>query len=227
MVTAHALHGYMMGMEILKTFPTLTALRTAQPHLRAILFDMDGTLFQTEEIHADVLRMMARDWRILPPFPASELENRLKGMADRQVLELARHWPGFPQEMDENKFITEKNQRLLELIPQIPLHKWCAPQMKDFLIESSQSDIVLAVVTSSERVITDQLLKASGLRDYFQLVITLQDVTHPKPHPAPYLQAMLALSVGPRETLIFEDSKPGLEAAQKAGARVIEAQWWN
>jgi beta-phosphoglucomutase-like phosphatase (HAD superfamily) len=33
--------------------------------------------------------------------------------------------------------------------------------------------------------------------------------------------------VGPRETLIFEDSKPGLEAAQRAGARVIEAQWWN
>lgn len=214
-------------MEILKTFPSITALRTAQPHLRAILFDMDGTLFQTEEIHADVLRMMARDWRILPPFPAHELENRLKGMADRQVLELARHWPGFPQEMNEEKFITEKNQRLLELIPQIPLNKWCAPEMKEFLIEATKNDMVLAVVTSSERVITDKLLQVSGLRDYFQLVITLQDVTHPKPHPAPYLQAMLALNVGPRETLIFEDSKPGLEAAQRAGARVIEAQWWN
>lgn len=227
MVTADLLHGYINGMEILKSFPNLTALRTTQPHLRAILFDMDGTLFQTEEIHADVLRMMARDWRILPPFPAHELENRLKGMADRQVLELARHWPGFPQQMDEEKFIAEKNQRLLELIPHVPLEKWCAPEMEDFLIQATKNDLVLAVVTSSERVITDKLLQTSKLRDYFQLVITLQDVTHPKPHPAPYLQAMLALNVGPRETLIFEDSKPGLEAAQRAGARVIEAQWWN
>jgi HAD superfamily hydrolase (TIGR01509 family) len=75
--------------------------------------------------------------------------------------------------------------------------------------------------------VTDKLLNVSGLSAFFQLVITLQDVKQPKPHPGPYLQAMLALNVGPRETVIFEDSKPGLEAATKAGARVIEAQWWN
>jgi HAD superfamily hydrolase (TIGR01509 family) len=214
-------------MEILNTFPSLTALRTAQPHLRAILFDMDGTLFQTEEIHADVFRMMARDWRILPPYPIHELETRLKGMTDQQVLDLARDWPGFPVNMDTKNFIAEKNQRLLELIPHIPLHKWCAPEMKEFLIEAAKNEILLAVVTSSERVVTDKLLNVSGLSAFFQLVITLQDVKQPKPHPGPYLQAMLALNVGPRETVIFEDSKPGLEAATKAGARVIEAQWWN
>jgi HAD superfamily hydrolase (TIGR01509 family) len=188
---------------------------------------MDGTLFQTEEIHADVFRLMARDWRILPPYPIQELEMRLKGMTDQQVLELARDWPGFPPDMDTKKFIAEKNQRLLELIPHIPLNKWCAPEMKEFLIEAIKNDILLAVVTSSERVVTDKLLSVSGLSAFFQLVITLQDVKQPKPHPGPYLQAMLALNVGPRETLIFEDSRPGLEAATKAGARVIEAQWWS
>ncbi|MFP5458408.1 MAG: HAD family hydrolase [Bacteriovoracia bacterium] len=214
-------------MEILKSFPTLSSLRASQPNLRALLFDMDGTLFQTEEHHADVLRQMAQEWKIVPPFPPHELEDRLKGMADRQVLELARNWQGFPAHFDEASFIAEKNKKLLELIPQTPIERWCSQDLVGLLHEAKQAQLLTAVVTSSERVITDQFLHTSQLRPLFDLVITLQDVTHPKPHPAPYLQAMLHLNVGPRDTLIFEDSRPGLEAATRAGARVIEVQWWK
>ena len=76
-------------------------------------------------------------------------------------------------------------------------------------------------------MITDQLLRAAGLTALFDLVITLQDVKFAKPHPWPYLQAMQQLGIGPRETVIFEDSAPGLASANEAGAWVIEAQWWT
>jgi HAD superfamily hydrolase (TIGR01509 family) len=188
---------------------------------------MDGTLFQTEEIHADVLRQMAVQWKIRPPFPPEEVETRLKGMADRQVFAMARSWQGFPPEIDEAAFINEKNRQLLELIPRTALHQWCAPAMVQFLKEARADGLLLAVVTSSERVITDQLLKAAGVTALFDLIITLQDVKFAKPHPWPYLQAMQQLGLGPRETVIFEDSAPGLASANEAGAWVIEAQWWT
>lgn len=214
-------------MDVFTDFPTLASLRTRHPALRGVLFDMDGTLFQTEEIHADVLRQMAVQWKIRPPFPPEEVETRLKGMADRQVLAMARSWPGFPPEIDEAAFIDEKNRQLLELIPRTPLHQWCAPAMVQFLKDARADGLILAIVTSSERVITDQLLKAAGLTALFDLVITLQDVKFAKPHPWPYLQAMQQLGIGPRETVIFEDSAPGLASAKEAGAWVIEAQWWT
>jgi HAD superfamily hydrolase (TIGR01509 family) len=69
-------------------------------------------------------------------------------------------------------------------------------------------------------------LSVAGARDLFDVIITLQDVAHPKPHPFPYLKAMIQLGVGPRETVIFEDSLTGLQSAQASGARFIQADWW-
>ncbi len=214
-------------METLSSFPDFSQLHAQHPGLRGVLFDMDGTLFQTEEIHAEVLRAMARDWRVRPPFPAHELEERCKGMADRQVLEWARSWEGFPAAMDEATFVNEKNQRLLQHIPRCPLETWCAPALLHFLSQAQIHGILLAIVTSSERVITEKLVQTAQVEKFFDLIITLQDVRFAKPHPWPYLQAMQQLGLGPRETIVFEDSAPGLAAAQAAGVRVIEAQWWK
>lgn len=214
-------------METLTTFPKLKELQLTKPDLRALLFDMDGTLFRTEEIHGEVLRLMASKWGLKPPFPQSEAEERLKGMSDTQVMELAKTWDGFPPQMDALKFIAEKNRLLLELIPKIELTQWISTEIIEFIIESKKSGLLVAIVTSSERVITNKLLSLSGLDKEIDLVITLQDVVNPKPHPGPYLKAMMTLGVGPSETLIFEDSPPGLASAQASGARVIKVDWWN
>lgn len=214
-------------METFDLFPTLQALRLPHRDLRALFFDMDGTLFQTEEMHGEVLRHMAKDWGIRPPFPPDEVETRLKGLSDPQVVELARSWQGFPPEMTTEQFVQEKNRRLLRLIPTLPKAKWSSIALEHLLKEAKAQGLALALVTSSEDVITACLLKAAGLGQIFDVIITLQNVQRPKPHPEPYLRAMLALNVGPRETLIFEDSTPGLEAARLTGARVGRADWWK
>lgn len=214
-------------MEILTSFPTLKSLRTPHPDLRALLFDMDGTLFRTEEIHGEALRQMASDWDLRPPFPPEEVELRLKGMSDRQVMELAQAWPGFPAGLSGDEFVRIKNERLLKLIPTFPQDTWVSAELVGLLRDARELGLLTAVVTSSERVITDLLLRLSGVEALLDLVITLQDVRFAKPHPGPYLQAMLQLGVGPREVVIFEDSAPGLAAAQASGARVIQVDWWH
>ena len=214
-------------METHTKFPTFEALHRAQPQLRALLFDMDGTLFQTEEFHGEALKQMAHQWGLIPQFPLDELEIKFKGMQDRQVMEEIRDWPGFPASMTGDLFVAEKNARLLNIIPSVPVQNWVARPIVEMIEQARTKGMLTAVVTSSEREITDVLLRASGLDRLMDLVITLQDVRHAKPHPWPYLQAMLHLGVGPRETVIFEDSPPGLMSAQASGGRVIHAAWWE
>jgi HAD superfamily hydrolase (TIGR01509 family) len=213
-------------MEVLTTFPTLEALQRGHEGLRAVLFDMDGTLFRTEEAHGEALREMASAWGLAPPFPPEEVEARLKGLADEQVWQLARTWPGFPPGLTTHDFVAEKNRRLLALIPGLAVSDWTSPQLHSLLRAARRSGMATGLVTSSERVVTDLLLKVAGVRELFDLVITLQDVDFPKPHPFPYLKAMIQLGVGPRETVIFEDSPTGLQAARACGARFIKADWW-
>lgn len=60
------------------------------------------------------------------------------------------------------------------------------------------------------------------LQDYFDLILSGIDIENSKPHPDIYLKAMNELNVNPHETLIFEDSEIGLQAAEKSGANYIK-----
>jgi HAD superfamily hydrolase (TIGR01509 family) len=213
-------------MEILSQFPQLSLLQEHHPSLRGVLFDMDGTLFQTEPLHALVFQELARDFNVKIPNSNSDLDHSFRGMTDAQVLAIASKWAGFPQDLDTATFIHLKNQKLIELISQSNASDWHAQEMQAFLEEIKAKQLLLGLVTSSEKVVTEALLGHAQLTPLFDLIITLQDVTHPKPHPMPYLKAMQQLNIGPRETLIFEDSATGLAAARASGSRTIHAKWW-
>lgn len=80
----------------------------------------------------------------------------------------------------------------------------------------------MAIVTSSSRTEARRKLSKAGIADAFELVITLDDVIAPKPAPDPYLLAARRLGVAPARCLVFEDSETGAEAAFRAGCRVVQ-----
>lgn len=80
----------------------------------------------------------------------------------------------------------------------------------------------MAVVTSSGRDEAAQKLALAGIAHAFDTVVVLQDVSAPKPDPSPYLLAAQRLGVDPRRCLVFEDSEPGAEAAHRAGCIVVQ-----
>ncbi|MEO8242198.1 MAG: HAD family phosphatase [bacterium] len=79
-----------------------------------------------------------------------------------------------------------------------------------------------ALVTSSRRADAHKKLGMVGLERSFAQVVTVDDVTRAKPHPDPYLLAASLLGVAPSRCLVFEDSEAGAEAAHSAGCVVVQ-----
>lgn len=79
-----------------------------------------------------------------------------------------------------------------------------------------------AIVTSSGRAGAHRKLAIAGIAAAFDVVITLDDVLRPKPAPDPYLLAAARLGVDPARCLVFEDSETGAEAAHRAGCTVVQ-----
>jgi beta-phosphoglucomutase-like phosphatase (HAD superfamily) len=80
----------------------------------------------------------------------------------------------------------------------------------------------MSIVTSSGRVAAHQKLQKAQIDHHFQHVITVDDVTMAKPAPEPYLLAARMMGVDPTRCLVFEDSETGAEAAHRAGCIVVQ-----
>lgn len=79
-----------------------------------------------------------------------------------------------------------------------------------------------AVVTSSGRTQAARKLALTNLSDFFATVVVIEDVEHAKPAPDPFLLAAARLGVSPARCLVFEDSDTGAEAARRAGCTVVQ-----
>lgn len=210
----------------LKKIPTLAELKALFPKARSHLFDMDGTLFNTEKYHALSLIMMAQKYKITPPHPENEVHALMMGKADYLVFDIIREWPGVPASWDVQTFVAEKNLNLLELLSKAKSQDFFPDATRNLLHEIKSTGDFLGLVTSSEEVITDALLKLAGIHDLFEIKLTRDNCPTHKPDPWPYLKAIELSRFEAHETIIFEDSIVGLTAATAAQGNVIKVEWF-
>lgn len=176
----------------------------------AILFDLDGTLIDTESIalttgmaafaahghpvdHAFMHGLVGKD----EPTAARIIRSALPGI-DLAAVNL--HWrKGFDDGVNTGLDLKPGARDLLPAL--------AAP---------------LAIVTSTGRDGAHRKLGIAGIADAFTHVVTLDDVRAPKPDPEPYLLAATLFGVAPSRCLVFEDSETGAEAAHRAGCTVVQ-----
>lgn len=209
-----------------KKVPLVSELKSGFPGVNALFFDMDGTIFNTESIHADAMLMIGAKYKIRPPHSAETVHALMMGKADHLVFEIIKDWEGVPRHWTAKDFIDEKNVNVIDLLKKTPVETYFSPEVQKLLKEAREHQFFIALVTSSEKIVTEELLKIAGLSTFFDLVLTRDDCPSHKPDPWPYLKAQELSNRAHHEVLIFEDSHVGLEAATSSGSHVIKVEWY-
>jgi len=179
---------------------------------KAVLWDMDGTLIDSEphwlRSERELAALHDADW-------TEEDGKSLVGLNLKESSRIFREKTGTPLSSDEViQHWTESVKAGLnkEII-------W-RPGAKELLIELRRTGIKTALVTMSLRSMALQVVEAMGF-DAFDVVVAGDDVVHGKPHAEPYLKAAHLLGVEPADCVAFEDSISGILSAEAAGTKAV------
>lgn len=181
---------------------------------KAILFDHDGVLVTSEELHFLAWQQMLKEMGL----PWSEISfDGLVGKPAPVILctFLDRYRPGWSTaEYDVDALALRKNDIYLEFAnTQLGLY----PGVREGLEWLRAEGIPCAVVSNAKRRELKASLTLLKIEEYFKVVLSRDDVVKPKPDPGPFEYAALTLGVSPSDCIAIDDSPTGLEGAILAG----------
>ena len=181
---------------------------------KAIIFDCDGTLADTMPPHYQAwVAALARHGLEL----SEDRFYALGGWPSLQIVELLAQECG--RTIDCHAVACEKEadfERLLSHVQAIEPVKAVAAQWR--------GKLPMAVATGGIRRIAENILRHVGILDWFDTIVTADDVEHHKPAPDIFLEAARRLKVAPSDCLVYEDTDPGIEAASRAGMQYIDVR---
>lgn len=180
--------------------------------LKALLFDLDGTLSNTDAVHFSTWIEVLRPYGI--EVTRELYEERLSGRMDEDgVRDLL---PDLSEEETDRLLEVEElraRQRASELGP--------LPGLRGLLEQGRRREVSLALVTNSTDEDAGEVLQPLGLNGAFDPIIYPKDTDEDKPAAVPYEEALERLGVSPEEAVAFEDSVTGAEAAVAAGITTV------
>jgi HAD superfamily hydrolase (TIGR01509 family) len=179
--------------------------------IRAVVWDIDGTLIDSEPAHHAALRQVSARYGA----PVAEDDPRFLGMAMEQVFEVLA--PDYPAGLSRQTWLDEIVAVYVAAAARLaPL-----PGAREAVEALKRAGAPQACVSNSVRRIVDANLAALALGDAFVFAIAREDVARGKPDPEPYALACRRLGVAPSEALSVEDSDVGAASACAAGLRVL------
>lgn len=185
------------------------------PVPRALVFDMDGLLLDTER---PALDGFVRACRAVGAQPNLDVYRRCIGrrMRESRRILLAGHGPSFPLDEVLAAWESDYAERVAAAPPAVK------PGAKALLAMARTLRLPCAVATSSRQPGAGERLAAAGLAGYFTVWATGDRVTRSKPDPETYRLAVAELGVAPAEAWALEDSANGVCAAHAAGCQIVQ-----
>lgn len=179
---------------------------------KTVLFDMDGTLVDSEGFHYVTMASAVESFGHTLP---DGFADRITGMTIGDCHTLLKETIGFSAPLDA---LTARKYALYVEGAKGLVTREGARTVIDRL---DASGVAWAIVSNSDRMIADANLTAVGLHVPGLITVTRNDVRFGKPRPEPYLRAAWLLGVDPSDCIVVEDSTPGARAGHAAGMTVI------
>ncbi|MGE3821377.1 MAG: HAD family hydrolase [Isosphaeraceae bacterium] len=180
---------------------------------RAVVFDLDGLMFDTEALFAKVIADMLAA-RGKPPNP--EIMRAMIGRRAVEAGEAFRVLSGIDEPTEA--LMAEARRRFHDEVDEA-VHP--TPGLFSLLALLESRGIPRGVATSSRRAYAEQLIGRHGLLEHFAFLLTSEDVTRGKPDPEIYRKAAERFGVSPGSMIVLEDSAAGLASAKAAGAFAV------
>jgi HAD superfamily hydrolase (TIGR01509 family) len=183
------------------------------PLLHAVVFDLDGLMFNTEELYDDVgeILLQRRGCHY-----TGELKRAIMGRPARVGLKIMIEWHGLAATVEQLQ--TETDEIFAEILP---TRLRALPGLEALLRALESVPVPKAIATSSGRAYTRTVLSQFDYGPRFQFVLTGEDVREGKPAPEVYLTAAERFGVPPSALLVLEDSENGCRAGVSAGAFTV------
>lgn len=183
--------------------------------INTILFDLDGTIIDTNDLIINTfLHVLEQHYpqqkytreQIIPHMGLT-LEQQMQTFSGREeVADLVADYRTY-NNLHHDTLIRE------------------FPRVKEVIAKLHERGITMGIVTTKIKPTTIRALDYFGLKEYMSTIVTVQDVTHPKPHPEPVLTALSNLGADPAKTLMVGDSAADIQSAKAAGVQAAGVAW--
>ncbi len=182
------------------------------PGVKGLIFDLDGTIADTMPAHFIAWRDTCKKHGInfttdlfmelagIPLYPTVERLNKIFGTNLDPVL--------LGEEKEDIFRATVTQTKIIEPVADI--------------IRKYHGILPMAVGTGGQREIAEETLRAVGMEKYFNILVSADDITNPKPHPETFLKCAHQMGITPGECQVFEDGALGMIAAREAGMKLVD-----
>ncbi len=188
--------------------------------LRAVLFDFDGVLVNSEPLHFAALRDALAPEGI--DLDVEEYARTYLAYDDWEAVRIALAQHGMSRDSGRVAAVAARKAEIFEtMLVHIPLF----PGVRELVLGLAAA-YPLAIASGARHCEIESMLSAAGLLEAFTAIVGADDVASTKPHPEPYLAAMARLAdrapgIVPAECLVFEDSMAGIASGLAAGMKVV------
>jgi beta-phosphoglucomutase family hydrolase len=177
------------------------------PKAKALIFDLDGTIADTMPVHFLAYKNILQQYGIeFTPEIFATLAGIPAVGTIRRLNEL------FGTKMDPEEIGHYKENEYEKI-----MHKMKPVTPVVELVKEYYEKMPMAVGTGGYKRLAWKSLEILGLKDYFEILVSGEDVEHPKPHPETFLKCASLMGVAPKVCHVFEDGELGIQAAHSAG----------
>jgi beta-phosphoglucomutase len=183
----------------------------------AVIWDVDGTLIDTAELHYRAWKELAQ--RLGKQFTREEFATTF----GRRNPEIIRQVFGEDQSDKEVSRLGEEKEEIYRAAARRGIQ--LLPGTRSLLESLGQAGFAQAIGSSAPRANLDIILRMTGIEKFFNVIISMEDTDRGKPDPQVFLRAAERLKIDPARCVVIEDALAGVEAAHRAGMKSVAVRF--